>query len=150
MQNPNRTQNTQIFRYWDTLLEATALARAVGASEVRTYYMEDEDHVLGDLVVWEVDLDYATLPVDLEERLTSALRRLVEAGALVAWLGFEGSFDFEHILTEDVSNQVYGVTVDDWLRINLGDERWTDLTWTSTVLRARSALRAAAAEDDDS
>jgi len=130
-------------------LEPAALARSVGASEVRTYYMEDEDHVLGDLDVWEVDVDYASVPVDLEGHLASVLRRLVEAGGLVAWLGFEGSFDFEHVLAEDVSNQVYGVATDDWLRINLGDERWTDLTWASTVLRARAALRAAAAEGDD-
>ena len=39
--------------------------------------------------------------------VSGALRRAIECGAVVAWFGFEGSFDFDHLLTEGISAQVY-------------------------------------------
>lgn len=47
----------------------------------------------------EYDLIYDEVPRDLDSILAARIAAAILAGADLAWFGFEGSFDFEHILT---------------------------------------------------
>lgn len=60
-------------------------------------------------VVHEYDFDFDTLPVDLTPQLQACLSTACRAAGSVAWLAFEGSFHFDHLLTDDIADQVYGL-----------------------------------------
>lgn len=82
---------------------------AVRPSSVRSYYLEDEERVLGGLRTYEYALDFEELPRELRSYLEDCLRQACDGGAKLAWLAFEGSFSFEYILADEVADQVYGV-----------------------------------------
>src|ERR1700760_2035849 len=63
---------------------------------VREYPLEDADGVFKGLHTREYDLTLDALPEPLKPLLEEVLRRGCRSGARVAWLGLEGSFDFEH------------------------------------------------------
>lgn len=60
-------------------------------------------------VVYEYDFDFETLPTDLVPQLEACLRTACRTPDSVAWLAFEGSFHFDHLLTDDIFDQIYGV-----------------------------------------
>lgn len=80
------------------------------AATVRTYHLEDEQNVLIGFSMYEYDLELDEIPPDLEAFLSELLRRACDIGR-VAWVGFEGSFDFEHLLVDEVADQIFGVCV---------------------------------------
>ncbi len=76
---------------------------------LETYRLEDDRQGTNSTPVHEYDFQLATLPADLQQRLENCLRAACEIPGSVAWLAFEGSFHFDHLLTEDVAGQIYGV-----------------------------------------
>lgn len=74
--------------------------------EVNTYLLERGDPYA---CVTEYDLVFDELPPDLHSYLAHCLRVVYAAGGTVVSLGFEGSFHLDHILSEAVAPQVYGV-----------------------------------------
>lgn len=112
-----------------------------GVTSVRRYALEDESRVLGDMETYEYDLTMEALPDSMEGVLEELLRRACRAGGRVAWLGLEGSFDFQHILTADVAEQIYGVCVDETeLEVALDNEARTASAWREQLAAARRAL----------
>ncbi|GAB3698133.1 hypothetical protein GCM10027589_59570 [Actinocorallia lasiicapitis] len=62
-----------------------------------------------DIGIFEYDLRFESLPDSLEGYLREILLRAVRVNGIVAWLGFEGSFHYDHLLTDDIAPQVYGL-----------------------------------------
>jgi hypothetical protein len=60
-------------------------------------------------VVDEYDFDFQASPVNLTPQLESCLHTACRNPGSVAWLAFEASFHFDHLLADDVANQVYGL-----------------------------------------
>jgi hypothetical protein len=60
-------------------------------------------------IVYEYDFDFDTLPVNLTPQLEACMGTACRNPGSVAWLAFEGSFHFDHLLTNDVADQVYGL-----------------------------------------
>ncbi len=79
-------------------------------NRTRTYRLEDDRDALTALsLVYEYNFEFEVLPKDLKKPLEACLRTACEHPGSVAWLAFEGSFHFDHILTESVADQIYGV-----------------------------------------
>ena len=81
------------------------------ASDVRVYRLEDEAGVLAGRSTYAYDVSLESVPSQLDELLVGTLRQACAADHRVAWFAFEGSFDFGHLLTDDVADQVFGVCV---------------------------------------
>ncbi|MFD5428101.1 hypothetical protein [Streptomyces sp. NPDC127084] len=76
---------------------------------IATYHLEDVEHVLTGLKVVEYDLSFSALPAELGPYLEACLEQVCARGARVAWLGFEGSFHYDHLLMDSVARMLYGV-----------------------------------------
>lgn len=116
------------------------LAAPVRASQpdaVRTYDLEDADDRLPSLSFVEYDLTYNDPPPDLELVVRGWLRAAISAEAPLAWFAFEGSFDFEHLLTPDVADQIYAVATRDDERLALVDELREGADWIASLDAAR-------------
>lgn len=103
----------------------------------RAYEMSDEAGILGGRYCYEYDLTWEKLPHDIEGIVREYLQAVLGAGAVVAWFGFEGSFDFEYILHPAVADQIYGAAGFDMLRLALHDEVRAGLEWRNFVDRLR-------------
>jgi hypothetical protein len=103
---------------------------------VRRYELEDLDGVLRGRRVLEWDADFERMPARLDEYLTACLQEAREAGAEIAWFGFEGSFDFKFLLAGDIASQIYAVADDEGVSIATDAILRSD-AWKSRVLRAR-------------
>jgi len=109
---------------------------------VRTYYLEDEEHVLGGLRTYEYDLSFKELPRGLRSYLEDCLRQACDSGAKLAWLAFEGSFSFEYILTNEVADQIYGVCATNSKPVVALDDAMRESTpWKAELNRFRESLR---------
>lgn len=111
-----------------------------GASQpgaVRTYDLEDPDGLLPNLSCVEYDLTYKDPPPDLELAVCGWLRAAMSAGASIAWFAFEGSFDFEHLLTPDVADQVYAVATPEGMTLALEDKQREGSDWAASLEAAR-------------
>lgn len=112
------------------------------ASSVQSYNLVDNAGIMSGLHTYEYDLTFATVPPDLEDGLGDLLRQACMSGARVAWLGLEGSFDFLHILEDDVSDQIYGVCIEQGEPvIELDDEVLRSPTWRTQLRKARRTLQ---------
>lgn len=92
--------------------EAPDVASAWGDDvprRTRTYCLEDDRPEPNLPPVYEYDFEFEIIPVGLQQYLESCLRMACERAGSVAWLAFEGSFHFDHILTESVADQIYGI-----------------------------------------
>ena len=76
--------------------------------QVVVFDLEDEDDRLPGRRVTEYDLIFDEVPGELPDYLEVCLRQACEVG-VVAWLGFEGSFHFDHLLASDIAHLIYGV-----------------------------------------
>lgn len=111
-------------------------------SSVHVYSLDDEKCMLGRLRVYEYDLQFNTLPTNLESYLEACLRQACDGSRRIAWLAFEGSFDFDFILADQVADQIYGVCVtDDEPTIALDDGVLTSLSWKTRLAQLRRTLR---------
>ncbi len=114
----------------------------VRPTSVRSYYLEDEERVLGGLRTYEYALDFKELPGELPSYLEECLRQACDGGAKLAWLGFEGSFSFDYLLADQVADQIYGVcTASGELLVALDDATLTSDSWKAELSRLRADLR---------
>jgi hypothetical protein len=114
----------------------------VHPSLVRTYFLEDEERVLGESHTYEYDLNFTELPPELRSYLEECLRQACDGGAKLAWLGFEGSFSFDYLLADQVADQIYGVcTASGELLVALDDATLTSDSWKAELSRLRASLR---------
>lgn len=114
---------------------------------VRTFALEDERGALGGQFVIEYDLVLREVPSDLELVLRQCLLAAHAAGARVAWFGFEGSFDYEFLLTKEIANQVYAVSDSHGPSI-ASDDTLSSKAWETRVVRAGLEARRASEEFD--
>jgi hypothetical protein len=77
--------------------------------QVKLYRLVDDSDPGLIRVVHEYDFDFDTLPVNLTPQLEACMSTACRHPGSVAWLAFEGSFHFDHLLTDDVADQVYGL-----------------------------------------
>lgn len=108
---------------------------------VRTYDLQDEGGVLRGRRTSEIDLVFDDVPEDLDRLVEAWLTSSIRSGGAVAWFAFEGSFDFGHILTADVADQVYGVACPDFIALATDDQRRISEAWTRQLAVARRALQ---------
>jgi hypothetical protein len=110
-------------------------------SSVRSYYLEDEERVLGGLRTYEYDLDFKELPGELRSYLEECLRQACDGGAKLAWLGFEGSFSFDYLLADQVADQIYGVcATGSEPTVVLDDATLVSASWKTELSRFREGL----------
>src|SRR6266545_8164287 len=69
---------------------------------VRTYELEDAAGVLRSWRAYEYDLVWREMPESITDIVEAWLVSALAQGVVVAWFGLEGSFDFEHILSQDI------------------------------------------------
>ncbi|GAB4102226.1 hypothetical protein GCM10028790_12440 [Micromonospora taraxaci] len=112
-------------------------------AEVRTYSLEQDDPP-GSFPcarVTEFDLVFDVLPADLGHYLEDCLKVACSASASVVWMAFEGSFHFDHILTEAIAPQVYGICAPGDDPVIVPDlETLKTPHWRSVVASYRSRL----------
>ncbi|WP_184921613.1 hypothetical protein [Saccharothrix ecbatanensis] len=106
--------------------------------------LDDEDNVIGDLSVFMYDLLFKVLPTGAPDYLHEVLRRASEEGRM-AWLGFEGYFYIDRLLTDDVASQIYGVCGHGGTpHVALDRRELVDPAWIETIRRHRRMLDLAA------
>jgi hypothetical protein len=76
--------------------------------EVRPYMLREQPAAIASLGLMSYDLTFHDTSLALSTYTCEALRRLCADGRAVAWAGFEGSFHYDHLLTEDIASSVYG------------------------------------------
>ena len=106
----------------------------------RMYTLDDEDNVLSGQSVFEYDFVFTEVPSNLDAVLTQCLRAARAAGAEVAWFGFEGSFDFGCLLTEETANQTYAVADSEGMAL-ASDATLSSKVWQERVVRAGEQAR---------
>jgi hypothetical protein len=118
----------------------TMVHRAIAPSQVRSYQLIDEEVALAGQYIHEFDAEFDGVPTDLESYLRDCLAEALQAGGRVVWLGFEGSFDFRHLLTDDIATEIYGVGDVDGVAVVLADDQIMSRDWLDRVRSARSRL----------
>lgn len=117
-----------------------APAQIPAAQLIKHYDLEDVDHHLRGRSCCEYDLIYDEVPPDLESIVVSWISTALSAGADFAWFGFEGSFDFEHILTSDVANQLFAVGIPEGIQLAIDDQYREGPEWAALVGSMRDRL----------
>jgi hypothetical protein len=113
----------------------------VSLRSVRTSELLREE-IGGGLRYFEVDIILNSIPDDLETYLNGLLTEALHGGAVAAWFAFEGSFHFDHLLTADIADQVFGVADASGVDVAVRDGRLRDPEWRLRVAAACSNLRA--------
>ncbi|WP_203656135.1 hypothetical protein [Demequina activiva] len=113
-----------------------------GPDALRFYELEDPENILPAFECVELDLIYNEPPLHLADVIAGWLQQALAAGAKLAWFAFEGSFDFEHVLTADIADQVYAVATRDGVELALADEQREGAAWPETLeaVRRRAGL----------
>lgn len=107
---------------------------------IRIYALDDEEGSVPGRSLIEYDFQFGAIPGDLREVLASLLDTARKAGAVVAWFGFEGSFNFGHLLTCDVASQVYALVDSEGAAVAT-DEDLPSAAWCARVVRAGRRAR---------
>jgi hypothetical protein len=110
-------------------------------SLIDRYQLFDEDECLPNRFLFETDATFETVPDDCDDHIRTALEHAIELGAEVAWFGFEGSFHFEHILTDDIANQIYGVADQTGISVAVADNKRQSEDWKQRIQLARSFIQ---------
>ncbi|MCX5398957.1 hypothetical protein [Streptomyces sp. NBC_00102] len=72
-------------------------------------------------VVQAYDLTFADSDHDFVPYLQECLRRAAAEVEGIAWLAFEGSFHYDRLFTQSVTDQVYGYCVEDGVPVAVWD-----------------------------
>lgn len=108
---------------------------------VRTYVLPDEAGVLDEGgSVHEYDLTWTELPDDLPGIVRRCIESALRQGSPAVWFGFEGSFDFEHLLSRDIAEQIYAVGSADGVELALADEHRGSERWRERLDAVRQSL----------
>jgi hypothetical protein len=110
------------------------------SARVDIFELVDERGSLKGKRVYEYDVVWVELPLDLEARLRSGLDWALQLGASIAWYGFEGSFDFDYLLHPSVADQVYGVAAGEAVRLALDDATRLSTEWQELLGGLRRLL----------
>lgn len=108
-------------------------------NEVTRYEMESVGSTAGFRIL-EYDARFDVVPDRLSTYLATCLVGALDRGALVAWFGFEGSFHFDHLLTPDVADQVYGVADSSGIGLVTDAAQLADDGWARRVATAKERL----------
>lgn len=108
-------------------------------AHVRTYALEDAAAVLRGRHMFEYDAEFSDVPRDLAAYVESCLRKARKYGAVAAWFGFEGSFDFEHLLAPEIASQVYAVADADGVMVASDDDIKSE-EWRARIAAARRCV----------
>ncbi|MEU6229094.1 hypothetical protein [Streptomyces sp. NPDC047042] len=76
--------------------------------KVRPCMLQEQPAAIASHGLMSYDLTFHDTSLALSTYTCEALRRLCADGRAVAWAGFEGSFHYDHLLTEDIASSVYG------------------------------------------
>ena len=117
-----------------------ALEAADPDAHIRKWHLEDVDDRLGGRECYEYDLSLDSVPRDVERFVRRWLRAALLAGAELAWFAFEGSFDFGHVLTADVAEQVFAVGTPAGVRLAVDDETRGSVEWTALLAKTRTRV----------
>lgn len=107
--------------------------------DVSTYDLEDVANVLSGRRVLEYDARFDEVPADLEGYLYFCLCEAMMHCAEVAWFGFEGSFDFEFLLSPEIAPQIYAIADVEGIAIAT-DDRLSSTSWEELIVHARQRL----------
>jgi hypothetical protein len=107
---------------------------------VRTYHLQDLEGHLSGREFYEYDLVFGASPFNLDAIVTAWIEAVLAAGAEFAWFGFEGSFDFNHILTEDVTSQIFAIGTGQRLELALDDDYREGPVWAARLHDVRVRL----------
>ncbi|MFJ6050364.1 hypothetical protein [Streptomyces sp. NPDC092307] len=109
--------------------------------QVYPFVLEEQPPEIAALGLISYDLTFHTPSLDLHTYTREVLRRLCADGRAVAWAGYEGSFHYDHLLTEDIAHMLYGHCVSgaqpvtSWDRATLRSAAWKEC-----LAEARTAL----------
>lgn len=109
-------------------------------SRVKTYHLEDVDERLRGRTCSEYDLSFDELPLNLESVVLAWLDAALAAGADIAWFAFEGSFDFDHVLTADVASQVFAMGSQRSIELAFDDRTRLAAGWATRVVDLREQV----------
>lgn len=110
------------------------------APAVRVYHLDDARGRLRGRQCYEYDLALDSLPSDTESFVAGWTQTALDAGAEVAWFAFEGSFDFDHILTADVATQVFAVGTGAGVDLAIEDSVRTASSWSAKIVEVRARV----------
>lgn len=119
--------------------QPTMCAAGYVPNDVAQYEMESDGGTAG-LRIFEHDAHFDAVPANLSAYLAACLEEALDCGALVAWFGFEGSFHFDHLLTPDIAEQVYGVADSSGIGLVTDAAQLTDDGWARRVATAKERL----------
>lgn len=111
-----------------------------GPDHLRTYELEDEAGILRGRHAYEYDLIWKKFPPGVDQLVTHSLLSALREGAIIAWFGFEASFDFEHLLHPEIASQVYAVAAGDAVRLALDDATRTSSDWRQLLAALRDRV----------
>ncbi|WP_307530125.1 hypothetical protein [Streptomyces umbrinus] len=103
---------------------------------------EGQPEEIAPLGLMSYDLTFRDISLDLHTYTCEVLRRLCADGRAAAWVGFEGSFHYDHLLTtEDISSSVYGYCVSDADPVASWDmAALRSAAWKEGIAETRAAL----------
>jgi hypothetical protein len=108
--------------------------------QVRSYDLEDLAGTLKGRQVFEYDAVFELVPTNLDRYLLSCLEEAMYKGAELAWYGFEGSFDYDHLLAPDIATQIYALADAAGAAIAVEDQVLNSDAWRERVAAARGRL----------
>lgn len=124
----------------EAFVDFTGILMEAEAPQIKVYPLDDEDNVLQGGRVVEYDLLFSKLPTHLNSLLTQCLDAARASGAKVAWFGFEGSFDFDCLLTAEIANQIYAVMDSEGTALT-SDAALSSAPWQERIVRAGEHAR---------
>ncbi|WP_127476384.1 hypothetical protein [Microbacterium sulfonylureivorans] len=107
---------------------------------VRQYEMMpgDSGSTIGE--VREYDLRFNELPPDLTGLVSAWLESAIGGGAEVAWFGFEGSFSYEDLLSDDIASSIFAVASRSGIYLALDDDFRSSSEWVERLGEIRREL----------
>lgn len=123
-----------------TQFEVVPPVRTTAPAGIRRYDLDDVDDRVPGWACTEIDLIFDQLPADLDLVVSAWVGAALAAGASLVWCAFEGSFDFDHILTADVADQVFAVGTRDGVELAIDDDRREGQPWATVLEHVRSKV----------
>lgn len=92
-------------------------------------------------VVQEYDLTFDNIDRDVVPYLRECLQKASTKAEGIAWLGFEGSFHYDNLFTDEVADMIYGYCVPDGAPAAIwDDETLKSDRWKHEIAEVRSVL----------
>lgn len=115
----------------------------IAPREVRFYELEDDTGLLEHHHLFEYDFVFARVPSSLEPVLRKLFRRTESVvRPVVAWFGFEGTFNFEYLLHPDTASHIYAIAYRGTVAVALEDDVLLGKEWMRTVSQIRVSVLA--------